>query len=132
MMALGGPWRPSSNPPRYLVDDSWIEDQGARHLRQSIHDELFAVIERADRLVHLALFLFNDWQGPQPERHRALADELMTVSIDARTRRPELVVTFVTDPINTVHGGLPSGRLDRLREAGGDIFTISIARRACG
>ena len=116
-VGLAGPPR-EAGALRYLVDDSWLDASGERHLEQSIFDEVFAMIGRAERLVLLDMFLFNDWQGPAPERHRALADELAAALIRRRAERPTLEVVLITDPINTVYGGLASGRLDALADAG--------------
>lgn len=112
--------------PRYLTDDSGIDGAGERRLRQTIFDEVLAMIGGAERLVHVDMFLFNDWQGPEPETHRGLADELAAALIRRRDDRPELAATFVTDPINTVYGGLPSARLDALRDAGVTVVTTDL------
>ena len=112
----GEPRAPSAL--RYLVDDSWIGTDGERRLEQTIFDEVLGMIAAAERLVLIDMFLFNDWQGPEPERHRALADELTSALIARRAARPDLLAVFVTDPINTVYGGLAPARFDALREAG--------------
>ena len=116
-VGLAGPPRAAS-APRYLVDDSWLDADGRRHLEQTIFDEVLAMISRAERLVYVDMFLFNDWQGPEPERHRPLADELAEALVAARRARPGLAIVLVTDPLNTLYGGLRSARLERLVAAG--------------
>jgi len=116
-VGLAGPER-AAVAPRWLADDSWLDAGGKRRLSQTIFDALFARIDAAERLVYLDVFLFNDWQGPVPERHRALADQLAERLVAAATRPGGPAVVLVTDPINTVYGGRAPARLARLREAG--------------
>ena len=124
-VGLAGAPRPLEDA-RYLVDDSWLDAEGERRLEQTIFDEVLTMIAGARRLVHLDLFLFNDWQGPILENNRALADELTAALVAARVARPELSVVLVTDPINTVYGGLPSPRLERLRAAGVEVVLTDL------
>ena len=124
-VGLAGTPRPLEDA-RYLVDDSWLDAEGNRRLEQTIFDEVLATIAGARHLVHLDLFLFNDWQGPILENNRALADELTAALVAARVARPELSVVLVTDPINTVYGGLPSPRLERLRAAGVEVVLTDL------
>ena len=107
--------------PRYLTDDSWLDPNGERRLEQTIFDHALAMIGRAERLVYVDMFLFNDWQGPDPETHRRLADALAAALRERRRERPELAAVLVTDPINTVYGGLRSPRLDALGDAGVEV-----------
>lgn len=111
---------------RFLADDSWQDASGERQLEQSIFDALFERIDAARRLVYLDLFLFNDWQGPVPETHRALADELAARLIGAAQRPEAPAVILVTDPLNTVYGGLAPARLAELRDAGVSVVLTDL------
>jgi len=126
-VGLAGPER-LAVAPRWLVDDTWRDAGGERGLRQSIFDALFERIDGARRLVYLDIFLFNDWQGPVAERHRALADELAERLIDAARRPDGPVVVLVTDPINTVYGGVAPERLARLERAGVTLVLTDLVR----
>jgi len=74
-VALAGPVRQADNL-RFFHDDSWIDAQGNRQLQQSVFDKKFELINNAQQFVLLDMFLFNAWQGPLPELHRALSREL--------------------------------------------------------
>lgn len=105
----------------FLRDVTYIDDSGTRGVSQEIFDEVFAMISQARRLVLLDMFLFNDFQGPVPERTRALSQELTDVIINRMRQVDGLRVVLITDPINTVYGGMPSRYLDALRDAGVEV-----------
>jgi len=111
------PWRTLENP-ELLIDTSWESASGVRQLDQHIFDAVLRQISEAKRNIVLDMFLMNDWQGSEPETHRALVAELTTALIQARTRYPQMPIIVITDPVNTVYGGVESVHLDSLREAG--------------
>ena len=79
---------------------------------------MISQIDRASDLVLLDMFLFNDWQGPKPEQHRALSDDLTAALLRARARHSSMLVIVITDPINTLYGGVKSDHLQALSRAG--------------
>lgn len=101
-----------------LLDSSWLGPDGQRVLDQSIFDAVISQIDRASDLVLLDMFLFNDWQGPKPEQHRALSDDLTAALLRARARHSSMPVIVITDPINTLYGGVKSDHLQALSRAG--------------
>lgn len=103
---------------RFLHDDSWLNEQDERQLSQQVFDEVFRLIDQAQRLVVLDMFLFNAWQGPLPETYRALSGELTDRLIQRSQQMPGLHLIVISDPINTVYGGLESVHFERLRESG--------------
>lgn len=111
-----------------LTDDSWLNAAGERELEQSIFDSLFASIERAQRYIYLDLFLFNDWQGPIPETTRALSAELTAQLVAATQRTPAPRIVLITDPINTVYGGIGSPHLQQLRAAGVEVALTDLVQ----
>lgn len=114
-LAFAGQQYPASHI-QFLRDDTWVDANGRRHVSQTIFNEVFHLIDQARQLVLVDMFLFNDFQGKTPETTRALAAELTTRLIYQKSRFPEINVIVITDPINTVYGGLPSIYLQRLRE----------------
>ena len=125
-VGLAGPERFVAGA-RFLADDSWLDARGGRRLEQTIFDAAFAAIDGARHLVHVDMFLFNDFQGPEPERHRALSAELVA-RLTAAARRPDgPTVTLVTDPINTLYGGRLSPELEALRAAGVHVTVTDLA-----
>ncbi|MGQ7844268.1 phospholipase D-like domain-containing protein [Granulosicoccus sp. 3-233] len=113
---------------QFLHDDSWLDEQGERQLSQQIFDELFRMIAQADKLILLDMFLFNAWQGPVPERHRALSDELTDALIARRQEIADLPIIVISDPINTVYGGLQSVHFNRLQQAGITVVQTDLTK----
>ena len=101
-----------------LVDDTWETTAGTRGIRQEIFDEMFRLISQAERYVVVDMFLFNDFLGAGSEPFRPLAEQLTQVLIAKRTEQPTVPVLLITDPINTLYGGLKSPHLERLKQAG--------------
>ncbi len=113
-LAMQGPWRPAENV-QLLLDQTWQTADGP-HSEQQIFDQMLALIAQARRLVVLDLFLFNDFAGQGS--YRALSRELADALIDARARQPQLEVVLITDPFNTLYGGLHNPLLTELEQAG--------------
>lgn len=99
-----------------LVDDTWETPDGQRGMRQAIFDDIFRLIEQAQRLVLVDMFLFNDFQGADDDNHRALSRELTDALLAKREQ--QVPVVLITDPLNTLYGGLRSTSLEQLKHAG--------------
>ncbi len=102
---------------RLLLDTSWQDQSGERVLEQSIFDAVMRLIGAASDAIVLDMFLFNVWQGPKTEAFRALSSELTDALIDAKRRHPTMPVIVITDPVNTIYGGVHSKHLQRLSDA---------------
>ena len=112
----------------FLADHSWLDRNGQRHLSQTLFDQVFTSIEKAKKLILLDMFLFNDWQGPVPETHRALSEELTNALVTRKRDRPDIDIIVISDPINTVYGGMSSPHLERLRRAGIIVSLTDLTR----
>lgn len=105
----------------FLADLTYVDshtDSTERHFQQSIFDEVFAMIGSAERFILVDMFLFNDFQGAVPERHRALSVELPRQLIAQKQKHPQMQVLLITDPINRLYGGLEPGHFAELQAAG--------------
>lgn len=127
LVGAGGIPRTASNI-EFLHDDSWVDASGERGLEQEIFDRVLGLIDSARRLVLVDFFLFNEWQGPSPEAHRALADELVEHLVAAARRTDKPAVVVISDPINTVYGGLVSEHFETLRAAGIPVVVTPLIR----
>lgn len=121
-LGIEGPWR-SAEHASFLADRTHVDAAGARHSEQAIFDAAFAMIAQANRLVVLDMFLFNDFGGIAL---RPLSGELTDALLARKAEVPGLRVIVVTDPINTVYGGLASAHFERLRAAGVEIVLTDL------
>jgi phosphatidylserine/phosphatidylglycerophosphate/cardiolipin synthase-like enzyme len=111
-----------------LADLTWTDAAGVRRSEQAIFDETLRLVGQARRLVVLDQFLFNDFAGNAADGHRRLSGELTDALVRRRHERPDLRVVVITDPINTVYGGLASGHLQRLEQAGVEVVVTRLDR----
>ncbi|MED5388396.1 MAG: phospholipase D family protein [Pseudomonadota bacterium] len=110
-----------------LVDDTWETTAGGRGLRQQIFDEILRLIDQARQLVVLDMFLFNTF-GASDRDVRPLSRELTLALVRKQQQHPDLPIILITDPINTLYGGLESDSLSQLRDAGITVVTTPLQR----
>ncbi|MEL7450714.1 MAG: phospholipase D-like domain-containing protein, partial [Pseudomonadota bacterium] len=103
---------------RFLRDNTWVDENGERQVDQQVFDAVMGVITGAERIIVLDMFLFNPSQGPVPEATRALSSELTDALVARKTERPNIEIILITDPVNTLYGGLPSEQFERMEQAG--------------
>ncbi len=113
---------------RFLRDLTFVDETGQRHVEQEIFDAVFEMIDGAREFVLVDMFLFNDFQGASPETTRALCRELTDRLVARRAAVPGIEIHFITDPINTVYGGLTSPHLEELRRAGVKVTITRLSR----
>jgi len=126
---VGAPWplRPAQDVA-FLADLTWVDDQGTRHSDQTIFDEMLRLVAQAQRLVVADQFLFNDFGAEAGDHeHRRLSAELSAALIQRLQQAPELQVVLVTDPVNTVYGGVVAPHLEALRQAGAKVVITQVS-----
>lgn len=114
-LSLAAPTRPLQDV-RLFADVTWRTASGERASNQTIFNEIFRLIGQAEQLVVLDMFLFNN--SGSGDDFETLADALTSALIQRLEQVPELQVVVITDPLNTVYGGLHQTHLNRLRDAG--------------
>ena len=112
----------------FLADLSWIDKKGERQLEQQIFDAALEMIDRAQTLIVLDMFLFNAWQGPVSETHRELSAELTDALLAKKLAQPAIAITVISDPVNAVYKGLPSPHFQAMREAGIDVVLTDLTQ----
>ena len=112
---------------RFLCDQTCLDASGKHVIDQHIFDEVFAMIGKAEHLVVVDMFLFNEFSGGgTPYRH--LCEELTSALIARRHAVPSLRAVLITDPVNTFYGGLEDSHQRRLREAGVEVVVTRLDR----
>lgn len=112
----------------FLADKTWVDDEGVRHVEQEIFDTAFRMIERSRRLLLLDFFLYNDFQGKNPETTRLLSAELTERLLEQKANYPDMRIVLVTDPINTIYGSLRSAQFERLRQARIEVLLTDLRK----
>ncbi|MEH6420575.1 phospholipase D-like domain-containing protein [Pseudomonas sp. CGJS7] len=127
-VSQAGPLRTAGNVA-LLTDITWTDSRQARHSDQHVFDETLRLIGQAQRVVVADQFLFNDFGSQTNGAHyRKLSQELADALIARKREVPTLQAVLITDPINTVYGGLPSPRLQALRAAGVEVVVTDLRR----
>ena len=122
------PERPAEQV-RFVADRTWYDAAGKRHLDPVIFDEVLAMIAQARRLVVADMFLFNDFAGnAEGEDFRPLSRQLTEALLEQKRRHPGLQAVLITDPLNTLYGGLELDHLQRLRGAGVAVVESDLTR----
>lgn len=112
---------------RFLEDRTWVDSEGERRKSQTVFDEVFRLIGQAERLVVLDMFLFNDFAG-EADIYRPLSEELTTALLQRVEQVDGLRVVLVTDPFNTLYGGVENPYLQRLEAAGVEVVMTDLTR----
>jgi phosphatidylserine/phosphatidylglycerophosphate/cardiolipin synthase-like enzyme len=102
----------------FFRDTTYVDAAGVRQIEQEIFDEVLRMITEAQEYVLVDMFLFNDFLGAATTSHRSLSQELTDALINKKETSPDTIVQVITDPINTIYGGINSPQLVALETAG--------------
>jgi len=112
---------------RFIADETFIDADGERRVEQHIFDRILSHIGRAERLIVLDMFLFNDFAGdPDRDDMRPLSGEVAAALIQRKHARPELRAILITDPINELYGGLNVAVFDLMEAAGIQLVSTDL------
>ena len=128
------PTRPAEDVA-VLIDDTWVDQAAAdsqgeprRHFDQAIFDEFFRLIDQAEKLVVVDMYLFNDMAGATTDTLRPLSEQLTDALIERKQARPDLRAVLITDRFNTLYGGVRAPHLERLEAAGVRVVFTDLPR----
>ena len=107
----------------FIYDETYVNKSGERFVNQNIFDEVMSMIDRADKYILIDMFLFNNFQGENIEDTRLISSELTQKLID---KSDDVAITFITDPINSIYGGIEADNLKRLEEAGVNVVITDL------
>lgn len=103
---------------RLLVDETWVDAEGKRHVDQEVFGSVFEMVDEAEQFILLDFFLVNDFLYEPGPGMRPLSQELTDRLIAKRKSKPGVEIIFVTDPVNTVYGSIESPHFSAMEEAG--------------
>lgn len=91
---------------QFIADQSYADASGKLHLDQQIFKQMLRLIDQAQTTIVLDMFLFNKEVGTSKIAHQALAQQLADALIQKRRQAPNVEIKLITDPINSVYGGV--------------------------
>jgi HKD family nuclease len=110
----------------FLSDQSYVDQNKQAQSEQVIFDRMLKMIEDAQSLIVLDMFLFNKEVGESKLKHRALTQELSQALIKKRYLNPNIEIKVITDPINSVYGGVQPEHYRQMRQAGIDVIETDL------
>ncbi len=101
-----------------LVDETWTDSGGNRHVDQEIFDSVFQIIDQAEQFILLDFFLVNEFLFEPGPGMRNLSRELADKLLAKRAADPQVKIIFISDPVNTVYGSIESPLFQAMEDAG--------------
>lgn len=111
---------------KFLADLTYLTPEGKQQQQHVIFNEMLKMIDEAKTTIVLDMFLFNKEVGESKVQQQALTQQLTDALISKRRQYPEMDIKFITDPINSVYGGLAPEHYRQLREAGIDVIETDL------
>ncbi|MEX0706646.1 MAG: phospholipase D-like domain-containing protein [Woeseia sp.] len=119
------PWR-TSGDIEFLADTTWTDRHGQRQSDHEIFDQALSMIASAESLVVADFFLINAFAGEAGGGYRPLSRELVDALVARRIHDPGQQALLITDPFNTLYGGLEQPLFATLRAAGIPVVTTDL------
>ena len=112
--------------PVLLTDVTRHYQDGRDEKDHEIFNEVFRLVGQAEEFILIDMFLFNSAR-PKDVVHRPLAQQLTEALLARKSKKPELSITVISDPLNTMYGGTTSPWFEALRNGG--ITVVETALR---
>ncbi len=108
-----------------LLDDrTFVANGDERVSDQQVFNEILRLIAQARQLIVVDMFLYNEFAGESS--YQPLTAQLSGALMTARQQHPDMPIVLITDPFNTLYGGLNAAHLDKLRAAGVDVVMSNL------
>ena len=111
---------------KFLADQTYMDAQGQQQVDQHIFREVFQLIDQAQTTIVLDMFLFNQEVGKSKVKQIPLTQQLTNALIAKRRQDPNIQVVVITDPINSVYGGIAPKHYRQLRQAGVEVIETDL------
>ncbi|WP_288454109.1 phospholipase D family protein [uncultured Acinetobacter sp.] len=111
---------------KFIADETYIDAQGKQQLDQHIFDQVLQLIKQAKTTIVIDMFLFNSEVGESKVQQRALTQQLTQALVNQKVVNPALEIKFITDPINSVYGGIQPEQYRQLRLGGIEVIETNL------
>lgn len=111
---------------KFLADQTYLDAQGRQQQEHHIFKEMLRMIEEAQSTIILDMFLFNQQVGESQLQHKQMTQELTDALVMKRRLAPQVEIFVITDPVNSVYGGIQPAHYRQLRQAGIDLMETNL------
>ena len=112
---------------KFLADQTYLDASGQQQQQHQIFSAMLNLIDQATTTIVLDVFLFNQQVGDSKLAQDKLMGKLAQALIDKKTYTKNLQVYVVTDPINSVYGGIAPEHYRLMRQAGIEVLETDLA-----
>ena len=111
---------------KFLADKTYLDAQGKQQQKHQIFNQILKLIDEAQTTIVLDMFLFNDEVGSSKISHDKLTQNLTEALIVKKRMTPQIEIKVITDPINSVYGGIAPEHYRQLRQAGIEVIETDL------
>ncbi len=111
---------------KFIADETYLDVQGRQQLDQHIFDQVLQLIKQAKTTIVIDMFLFNSEVGESKVQQRRLTEQLTQALINQKVVNPMLEIKFITDPINSIYGGIQPEQYRKLRLGGIEVIETNL------
>ena len=112
---------------KFLADQTYLDAQGKQQQDHKIFKEILSLIEQANSTIVIDMFLFNSEVGSSKQVHQKLSQQLTDALISKKALNPLIEIRVITDPINSVYGGVLPENYRQLRQGGIDVIETDLS-----
>ncbi len=102
----------------FYADITYTDKIGKRVTDQHIWAQVERTIAQSRHSILLDMYLYSDFQGESPEKTKTLSHDLTEALIAKKAEDKHIAIALITDPINTVYGGVLSPYFEKMRTNG--------------
>lgn len=111
---------------KFLRDLTYRDSAGATKSQQEIFKTMFDRIDSAQQYILVDMFFWNTFSPEGQKPTESLSQELVDKLLAKKTANPDIIIDVMTDPINTVYGGMVSPQLESLKQAGINVIITDL------
>lgn len=108
-----------------LIDDSYVDANGKTQVSQQIFPKMLQMIQNAKTTIMIDIFLFNDLVGMQQDTQN-WTEQFIYALIQKRREFKDINIYVMTDPVNSVYGGLLPKHYAQLAQAGIQVHETNL------
>lgn len=110
----------------FIADETYINANGKQQQDHHIFKSILQLINEAQSTIVIDMFLFNQEKGASKIQQQPLTQQLVDALVNKKRMQPYVEIRFITDPINSVYGGISPEQYRQLRQAGVDVIETNL------